>query len=423
VRQLLAGGDVLSPAHARRVLQANPGLTLINGYGPTENTTFSATHAVRRADEVGWTVPIGRPIENSTAYVLDGGMRLVPAGVPGELYAGGDGLARGYHGRPALTAERFVPDPFGAPGSRLYRTGDLARWTECEEKCVSALVRECGEECVSAEVRECVSGSGREEGSCAQSPTPALTHSRTNALQFLGRVDGQVKLRGFRIEPGEVEAALLAHPGIGEAAVVLREDVPGDPLLAAYVVGRDGAQPPPAAELRERLRARLPDYMVPSAFVALETLPLTANGKLDRRALPAPDGAFAAAEYVEPRTEAERVVAGIWADVLGVERVGAMDDFFALGGHSLRATRVISHVRTAFGAEVPVRALFESPTLADFVEQVGRATVVAGDEDGAMPEILTRGGAQAALAVVDELSEDDLDRLLHDLSAGDDDAW
>ena len=331
VRQLLAGGDVLSPAHVRRVLDANPGLTLINGYGPTENTTFTATHAVTRADEVGWTLPIGRPVESSTVYVLGDGMRPVPVGVPGELYTGGDGLARGYHLRPALTAGRFVPDPFGAPGGRLYRTGDRVRWTA--------------------------------EGT----------------LEFLGRVDAQVKLRGFRVEPGEVEAALLAHPAVGEAAVVLREDVRADPRLVAYVAARGGVEAPAPAELREWLRARLPDYMVPAAFVAMDALPLTASGKLDRRALPAPEGP-AGVEYVEPRTEAERVVAGIWARVLGVERVGALDDFFALGGHSLRAVRVVARVREAFGVELPLRTLMEGPTVARLAE-----AVAALRRDGAPP--------------------------------------
>jgi amino acid adenylation domain-containing protein len=331
VRQLLAGGDVLSPAHVRRVLDANPGLTLVNGYGPTENTTFTATHAVARADEVGWTVPIGRPVEGSTVYVLDDGMRPVPVGVPGELYTGGDGLARGYHVRPALTAGRFVPDPFGAPGGRLYRTGDRVRWTAA------------------------------------------------GTLEFLGRVDAQVKLRGFRIEPGEVEAALLDHPAVGEAAVVLREDVRADPRLVAYVVPRAGGEAPAPAELRERLRARLPDFMVPTAFVAMDALPLTAHGKLDRRALPAPE-APAGVEYVAPRTPAEEVLAEIWADVLQAGRVGVTDGFFDLGGQSLLAVRVVSRIREAFGVELPLRTLMEGPTVARLAE-----AVAALRRDGAPP--------------------------------------
>ncbi|HEY0015276.1 MAG TPA: amino acid adenylation domain-containing protein [Longimicrobium sp.] len=321
VRQLLAGGDVLPVEAVRRVRERFPAMRIINGYGPTENTTFTCCHTV----PAGWSggpVPIGRPVSGTRVYVLDAALRPVPAGVPGELYAGGHGVARGYLGRPGMTAERFVPDPFGAePGARLYRTGDRARW--------------------------------RPDGT----------------VEFLGRVDTQVKIRGFRIEPGEIEAALRRHPSVVECAVVVRQDgaragVPGEKRLVAYVVG--GAD---ADALRGHLRASLPDYMVPAAYVALDALPLNANGKVDRRALPAPD--FSAADaFVAPRTPVEEVLAGIWAQVLGRERVGAADNFFAIGGHSLLATRVVSRVREVFGVEVPLRAVFECPTVARLAERV-----------------------------------------------------
>ncbi|MBW3655320.1 MAG: amino acid adenylation domain-containing protein, partial [Gemmatimonadetes bacterium] len=291
-----------------------------NGYGPTEDTTYS-TYAVvgRGADRV----LIGRPLANTRAHVLDAGLRPVPVGVAGELYLAGHGLSRGYAGHPALTAERFVPDPFGAPGSRMYRVMDRVRWTA--------------------------------EGE----------------LEYFGRTDFQVKVRGFRIEPGEIETALRAHPSVQDAVAVVREDAPGDRRIAAYLVAAAGADVPPPAELRAWLKERVPEYMVPSAFVALETLPLTPNGKTDRRALPAPDVAGDEAAYVAPRGPAEEIVAGIFADVLGAGRIGATDDFFALGGHSLLATRVVSRVREAFGAELPLRALFEAPTVESLAARIG----------------------------------------------------
>ena len=325
VRQLLAGGDVLSPAHVRRLRDALPAVRLINGYGPTENTTFSCCHTV--GADVDGPIPIGRPIAGSTAYVLDRAGEPVPVGVAGELHVGGDGLARGYLRQPALTAERFVPDPFsGGPGARLYRTGDRVRW------------RDAG------------------------------------VLEFLGRMDQQVKVRGFRIEPGEIEAALAAHPGVRECVVVAREEG-GDRRLVGYVVPAEGAVPS-AGELREHLRARLPEHMVPSAFVLLDALPLNANGKVDRRALPAPEYA-AGADFAEPRTPTEELLAGIFAEVLGVERVGLHDEFFELGGHSLLATRVVSRIRQGLAIELPLRALFEHPTVAALAEQVEDARQAA----------------------------------------------
>ncbi|HEU0053791.1 MAG TPA: amino acid adenylation domain-containing protein, partial [Longimicrobium sp.] len=316
VRQLLAGGDVLPVEAVRRVKERIPGCRLVNGYGPTENTTFTCCHTVP-GEWDGGPVPIGRPVSGTRVYVLDEGGRPVPAGVPGELHAGGAGVGRGYLGRPALTAERFVPDPFGEPGARLYRTGDRVRW--------------------------------RADG----------------VLEYLSRLDRQVKVRGFRVEPGEVEAALRRHAAVRECVVAAREDAPGDRRLVAYVVGEiDGEA------LRAHLARLLPDYMLPAAFVVLDAFPLLPSGKVDVRALPAPAYAAPEAEYVAPRTPREEVLAGIWAEVLRAERVGARDDFFALGGHSLLATRVVSRVREAFGVEIPLRAVFETPTVAGLAEAV-----------------------------------------------------
>ncbi|WP_244237973.1 non-ribosomal peptide synthase/polyketide synthase, partial [Corallococcus terminator] len=311
--QVLAGGDVLPAARVREHLgRIGPGAVLINGYGPTENTTFSTTHAMHTGDPVGASVPIGRPLPHSTAYVLDATMRPVPPGMPGELYVGGEGLAWGYLRQPSLTAERFLPHPFSStPGARLYRTGDQARW--------------------------------RPDGT----------------LEFLGRTDFQVKLRGFRIEPGEVEAALRALPGVHEAVAVVREDIAGDKRLVAYVVG----EALEAATLRSALQQRLPDYLIPGAFVVLEALPLNANGKLNRSALPAPEALVSADRFVAPRDALEERLAGLFGEVLHVTRVGIHDDFFELGGHSLLATQVVSRLRSALGVELPLGDLFAAPTV------------------------------------------------------------
>ncbi|NPC76705.1 non-ribosomal peptide synthase/polyketide synthase, partial [Pyxidicoccus fallax] len=328
VRQVLAGGDVLPTARVRQHLERlGDGAVLVNGYGPTENTTFSATHTLRRGSDVGASVPIGRPLSNSTAYVLDASMQPVPVGVPGELYVGGDGLAWGYLGRPDLTAERFVPHPFSAiPGARLYRTGDRVRW--------------------------------RKDGT----------------LDFLGRTDFQVKVRGFRIEPGEVEAGVRQFAGVREAVVVVREDVPGDKRLVAYVVAETDEELESRA-VRAFLQQKLPEYMVPSAVVVLPALPLSPNGKVDRKALPAPDAPASdeAIEYVAPRTETERQLALFFSELLRAERVGAHDNFFDLGGHSLLATQLVSRVRATFGVEMPLRDLFEAPTVAELAERIDSA--------------------------------------------------
>ncbi|MCP4656799.1 MAG: amino acid adenylation domain-containing protein, partial [bacterium] len=291
VRQLLAGGDVLSAARVRRVLEELPGCTLINGYGPTESTTFTCCAPMRLPDEVADSVSIGRPIADTRVHVLDRHLRPVPVGVYGELLIGGDGLARDYLNRPGLTAERFVPSPVGdVAGARLYRTGDVVR---------------------------------------------QLADGR---IEFLGRRDDQVKVRGFRIELGEVEAALGRHPGVRESALVVQDDGAGGKRLVAFVVAQ-GEPPPASAELRGFLRETLPDYMVPAAWVAIEALPLTPNGKVDRAALgrraPEAIAAAPAEGHVAPRTPAEEVMAGIWSRLLDRERIGVHDHFFELGGHSL----------------------------------------------------------------------------------------
>ncbi|HEX8275797.1 MAG TPA: amino acid adenylation domain-containing protein [Longimicrobiaceae bacterium] len=341
VRQLLVGGEAVSPAHARRALEAYPELRLVNGYGPSECTVFSTCWPVP-AGFAGHGLPVGRPVGDRRVYVLDAALEPAPAGVPGELYVGGPAVARGYLNRPAMTAEKFVPDPFaGEPGARLYRTGDRARW--------------------------------RPDG----------------ALEFMGRVDRQVKVRGFRVETAEVEAVLARHPAVREAAVVARDDAAAVKRLVAYVAA-DASLSPDA--VREHARAALPEYMVPSAVVVLDVLPLTRNGKLDRRALPAPAWE-AQGRFVAPRTPDEEILAGIWAEVLGVERVGLHDDFFSLGGHSLAATRVLSRVARTLGVEVQLRALFEAPTLEGFASRVSAERV--HDTGGDLPEIVrvARGSA------------------------------
>ncbi|MEA2604412.1 MAG: hypothetical protein QOF89_5404 [Acidobacteriota bacterium] len=328
LRQLLTGGEVISPAYMRRALAGLPGCRVIACYGPTENTTFTTTHPMTAADLDG-PVPLGHPIGGTRVYVLDAALRPVPEGVWGELCAGGDGVARGYLGRPDLTAERFVPDPYGPkPGGRLYRTGDLVRW-------------------------------------------------RGGVLEFLGRRDGQVKLRGNRIEMGEVEAALTGHPAVREAVVVLREE-----RLAAYVTGD-----PDPVELRRFLAARLPDPMIPSAFVVLDRLPLTPNGKVDRRVLPAPEGRGAVESYVPPETPVEESLTAACAEVLGVERVGVRDNFFALGGHSLLATRLVARLRERYGLDVPLQMVFDAVDLRDLADRIVERKL-AGVDDSVLAELL-----------------------------------
>jgi amino acid adenylation domain-containing protein len=323
LRHLFCGGEALPGELCGRLAEVLPQARLVNLYGPAECCIDTSTHTCVAGDAIEGVVPIGRPVANTRAYVLDAAMRPLPEGIPGELYIGGVQVGRGYLGRPELTAERFLPDPFGGrAGARLYRTGDRARW--------------------------------RPDGT----------------LEYLGRVDTQVKVRGFRIEPAEIEAALREHPEVRDAVVAARPAPSGDTRLVGYVIpaGREV----PAKELAAHLARRVPEHMVPAAFVALEEFPLTPSGKLDRRALPEPRAAAPEHAWVEPRTPVEQVLAGLFSALLGVGRVGLGDDFFLLGGHSLLAARLALRVRTALGVQLPLHALFDART-------VGRlAAVVEG---------------------------------------------
>ena len=330
LRYAVFGGEAADPGALRACIAGGRPEHLVNIYGPAENVIVSTAHDVRELAPDAHTVSIGRPIEDTRCYVLDGRGMLCGVGVPGELYVGGGRVAAGYLGRPRLTAERFAADPFSpVPGARMYRTGDRVRWTE----------------------------DGR--------------------LEFLGRLDEQVKVRGFRIEPGEVEAALRGHPSVRDCVVVAREDVPGDRRLVAYAVGRDGVDPDPG-ELRLHLKERLPDYMVPSAFVALERIPVTPNGKVDRRALPAPEGAaeVKAEGYQAPRDRVEQVLAELWAKVLRLERVGIHDNYFALGGDSILSIQIIARAAEQ-GVRILPRHVFTHQTIAELATV---ATVAAPAE-------------------------------------------
>ncbi|MEU9049299.1 amino acid adenylation domain-containing protein [Streptomyces sp. NPDC048384] len=315
LRRLVCSGEALPTELAERCAESLPGTELHNLYGPTEAavdvTAWPCAEGTRSA---AGSVPIGRPVWNTRTLVLDAHLRPVPPGIPGELYLGGAQLARGYLHRPGLTADRFVADPYGPSGSRLYRTGDLVRW------------------------------------------------SAQGALEFLGRADDQVKIRGFRVEPGETEAAVAALPGVSQAAVTVRQDQPGDPRLVAYVVARPGTMLEPL-RIRQDLKATLPEHLLPAAVVILDELPLTPNGKLDRAALPAPDLSDLTTATA-PRTEAEAHLCALFAALLGLPSVGVHDEFFALGGHSVLATRLVARIRAELGAVVPLRAVFDTPTVA-----------------------------------------------------------
>lgn len=338
----LVGGEGL-PKDLADQLIAN-GIELWNMYGPTETTVWSTC---ARITDTANGITIGKPIANTTVYILDEQKNLCPIGVPGELCIGGDGVTLGYWNRPELTADRFIADPFSAvPGATLYRTGDRARW--------------------------------RNDGT----------------LEHLGRLDFQVKIRGYRIELGEIETAIARHPLIREAVVIVREDTTGDPCLVAYLV----AENPPAnlvEQLRALLRAALPEYMVPAHFVTLDTLPLTPNAKLDRKALPIPDSSHIAqrTSLTQPRTETEKILVGIWAEVLGLEQVGIEDNFFDLGGHSMLAMRMVSRVCQEFSIELPLRELFAAPTIADLSLRIEAATIKgldrlrASDDSSRLPLI------------------------------------
>ncbi|MCS7475599.1 non-ribosomal peptide synthetase [Umezawaea endophytica] len=341
VAEVWTGGDVVPAAAVRRVLAACPGLVVVDGYGPTETTTFASAH--RMTDHVPDTVPIGTPLDGMSAYVLDDRLRPVPVGVPGELHLAGAGLARGYLDRPGLTASRFVACPFGAPGERMYRTGDVVRWLP------------------------------------------------SGVLEFAGRADDQVKLRGFRVELGEVEAVLGRHPDVAGVVVVVRADALGGQRLVAYPVPADPGRAPDPADLAAFAGRHLPDYMVPSVFTVLDALPLSTNGKVDRAALPEPSAPAPAARYVAPRTDTEQVMAGIWQEALAVPRVGAEDDFLALGGDSMRSLLVTSRCRAAFGVPLTPHDVLTTRTVADLARLVEEKILLELErvafDDGATPDL------------------------------------
>nr|WP_224301119.1 non-ribosomal peptide synthetase [Streptomyces olivaceus] len=343
---LITGGEALVGEALAAWRSTHPGVKVINAYGPTEATVNCTDFHIQPGEPVpSGPVPIGRPFWNTRAYVLDHRLRPVPPGVTGELYVAGIVLARGYHNRPDLTAERFTADPYGPPGTRMYRTGDTARWTH------------------------------------------------TGQLTYTGRTDDQIKLRGFRIELGEIQAVLMTHPHITQAAVIVREDQPGDQRLTAYTVNTVGTDTT-TDDLAAHTAAHLPAYMIPSHFITLDQLPLTPNGKLDRNALPTPEYNQHTSEGRAPRTPHEQALCTLFADVLGTDTVTIDDDFFHLGGHSLLATTLISRIRTTIGAELPIRQLFETPTVAGISatldQQPARAAVrrpgvTAGPRPGRIP--------------------------------------
>jgi amino acid adenylation domain-containing protein len=338
--KLITGLEPIPEALLASLAALRPGLAVINGYGPTETTVVVSEYAVSpgaAGEAPDRNSPIGRPLRNTRIYLLNPEFEPAPVGVAGELYAAGAGVTWGYLGRPGLTAERFLPDPFSAaPGERMYKTGDLVR------------------------------------------------RLPDGQLSFLGRIDQQVKIRGVRVEPGEIEAALRDGPGVRDAHVAARPGPRGEKRLVAWIVGERGG---PEADLREHLRARLPEVMVPSAFVHLDALPLTASGKIDRRALPDPDWQRPElrGEPVAPRTPVEEILAEIWKDLLGVERVGIHDSFFDLGGHSLKAGQLVLRIRGQLGVELPVRTVFEAPTVAEMAVAIGRKLVEETD-----PELLAQ---------------------------------
>ncbi|MFJ9054985.1 amino acid adenylation domain-containing protein [Streptomyces sp. NPDC102409] len=342
LRLAATGGEAAAPGVLQRLAADHPDTAFLHVYGPTETTTFATRRRVLPDDTPGGVPSIGRPLDGVRAYVLDGSMRPVPSGAEGELYVAGPGVARGYLGRPGLTATRFVADPFAGDGARMYRTGDLVR------------------------------------------------RSADGSLYYVARADQQIKLRGHRIEPAEIEAVLRAEPSVRTACVLVREDLPGERTLTAYVVPAPGHTPDPEL-LAAHVGRHLPAYMVPAAVQPLDALPLTPNGKLDRAALPAPATAPSAALHRLPRDAYEEILAGLFAEVLGVARVGVDDSFFALGGHSLTATRLAGRVRAALGTETEIRTLFENPTVAALAvalantERAARPALVPQERPAALP--------------------------------------
>jgi acyl-coenzyme A synthetase/AMP-(fatty) acid ligase/acyl carrier protein len=354
VKQLIIGGEALSVSHVRRALTLLSKTQIINGYGPSECTVFSACYGIpKQLDQNVNSIPIGKPIGDRKVYLLDHNLQRVPMGVAGEIYIGGKGVARGYLNQPMLTHKKFIDNPFLA-GDTLYKTGDLAR---------------------------------------------RLTDGN---LEFLGRIDNQVKIRGFRIELGEIETILTNHSEIREAIVTIREDVPGNKSLVAYIVPQNYQLT--AHDVRNFLSQKLPNYLIPNAFVFLDKFPLTPNGKINRLGLPVADISRQnlGVEFVAPRTSTERELVTIWTEVLQLTKVGVYDNFFELGGHSLLATQLISRLKETFEIEFPFRYLFENPTISQLAEQVVNQQIelVKGDE---LAQILGE---------IDELSEDEAARQL-----------
>jgi len=354
LKQLLFGGESVSVPHVRRALELLPGTQIIHAYGPSECTVFTCCYPIPKQLAANvHSIPIGKPIGDRKVYILDKDLHRVPIGVPGELYVGGASVARGYLNQPTLTSEKFIPNPF-VEGDTLYKTGDL--------------------------VRRLPDGN----------------------LEFIGRIDTQVKIRGFRIELEEIEAVLNQHPSIKQVVVIAREDEPGNKSLVAYLVTKDN-QPTPST-LRTFLKTKLPDYMIPAAFVFLEALPLTPNSKINRHALPIPDTHQRNLEvdFIAPRTPTEQELATIWAEVLKLKQIGIHDNFFELGGHSLLATQVISRLREAFSLDFPLRYLFENPTIAELSQKVIAQQIEQAEND-AIAQIL---------AEVDQLSEEEVTQEL-----------
>ena len=327
---MITGGEALSPGHVGKAQELLPETRFFNGYGPTETTTFATIHSIPRPfAKTAANVPIGRPIAGTQTVVFSletaegggkGRREFAPIGVPGELYIGGDGVALEYLGLPGLTAERFVSDPEGFFPGRFYRTGDIVRWL------------------------------------------------MDGNLEFIGRADAQVKIRGYRIEPGEIEAILKTHPDVKDAAVLPREDRAGERTLVGYIVPRRDAI---TTDWRAFLQEKLPSYMIPSTVVRLAAFPLTPSGKIDRAALPKPERYSSAAAAPAALSPAEKMIASVWSDVLGVKAAAPDESFFELGGHSLLATRVVSRLQSRFGVEIPLRAVFDNPTLAEMGHFIG----------------------------------------------------
>lgn len=365
LEQLLTGGEALSVKHVRRALEYLPNTKLINGYGPTESTTFTCCYSIpRELDDQLKSIPIGRPIANTQVYILDQNMKPVQIGIPGELYIGGDGLARGYRNRPELTMEKFVCNPFSDnPESRLYKTGDRARY-----------------------------------------------HPDGN-IEFIGRLDHQVKIRGFRIEPGEIEAVISKHPEVSKSTLAVHETSFGEKCLVAYVV--TSGQPLTEDALKKYLNNYLPGYMIPSAFIFMDNLPLTPNGKIDHKMLPAPAWAEATdrnSSYAEPRSDKEIALTAIWSELLKLNKVSIHDNFFALGGHSLLATQVISRINMTFDLEIPLRTLFESPTIAELSNVIETSRSISVDKPIIEIKPVARVTLHSSESTSDNTANDNLSR-------------